>query len=477
MNKASLPLLRVDGTPFPEEALNATASALESLNEEGRTLFRDSNGDAIARADVQRLLVVSGPGTGKSHLFLGRIKEWLVRYDDAQIAVATFVRKLAADLAGDVSSDRDLSEADKERVLVSTLHKIARSILERSRGTNSLRLRPYIRMVGTDESEDLIWADTLCLLGGGDLGGYAWGQLKAGLFDASPPSDDLWPRIRDLHQRLQQYYNAVTFPDLIVLATTALREDPSLVGGTLFMLDEFQDFNRADEQLIEQLTRDAVGLTLVGDDDQVLYDRLRRSHAEIIRGYWERTDFANAMLPLCGRCGYHICKVAEAFLSSASYDGRIPKLLLPLHDEGDAVPVQVVAATTPLVGVGLVENFIDEHREEIADRQEALARGAATDPFLLVLTPSNAMTFMTAEGRRRLVESIDSVSAGTRRFSEDYWRLQDYVRASLWPEQNWLVRKVLSYEGLDPEFGALLWWSASLQRWIFRTPRLWRFRN
>ena len=55
---------------------------------------------------------------------------------------------------------------------------------------------------------------------------------------------------------------------------------------TLFIVDEYQDFNEAEEKLSQVLTRSARGLLIVGDDDQVLYDTLKSGKADAI--VWNR---------------------------------------------------------------------------------------------------------------------------------------------------------------------------------------------
>ena len=68
-------------------------------------------------------------------------------------------------------------------------------------------------------------------------------------------------------------YNAVGFADLILRAASALTENPELCESNYFIIDEYQDFNLSEQYLIERLVGDALGLFIVGDDEQVLYKR------------------------------------------------------------------------------------------------------------------------------------------------------------------------------------------------------------
>src|SRR5690242_517625 len=110
------PLLNEGGDCF--ENLNEAEEKLDALSNENRVAYRDFNARAIAEADAAELLVVAGPGAGKSHLFISRIEHWLARSDGKSVYVATFVRKLINDLKADIRSR--LSEEDQERVHAST---------------------------------------------------------------------------------------------------------------------------------------------------------------------------------------------------------------------------------------------------------------------------------------------------------------------------------------------------------------------
>lgn len=112
------------------------------------------------------------------------------------------------------------------------------------------------------------------------------GDHRSALFDADPPTDGAWGTLRRTHVRLEHFYNALTFHDLILFATQAVRESSELVADTLYIIDEFQDFNLAEDGLIREITTESPAQLLVGDDDQVLYDQLKHAHPSILRGYY-----------------------------------------------------------------------------------------------------------------------------------------------------------------------------------------------
>jgi hypothetical protein len=173
-------------------------------------------------------------------------------------------------------------------------------------------------------------------------------QVNSGLYERSrtygtelSPPDDAAQTLRETYLRLGRFYNAIGFSDSIALAREAVESNPALVSDTLWIIDEYQDFNAAEDHLIRACTADAPAVLLAGDDDQALYETLKSSHPEIIRSYNTNTDFVNAMLPFCGRCDYHIA-LASAFMDRHRSPRSIPKVYLPVVNNPALARVRVV---------------------------------------------------------------------------------------------------------------------------------------
>jgi len=69
-------LINEDGTPFDSSELSMICKQLDGLNNNERIDYRNQNAALISKHDEVKILIVSGPGTGKSHLFLDRIFYW-----------------------------------------------------------------------------------------------------------------------------------------------------------------------------------------------------------------------------------------------------------------------------------------------------------------------------------------------------------------------------------------------------------------
>jgi superfamily I DNA/RNA helicase len=226
-------LINASGEPFATDLLTLEAS-LTTLDNPQRELYRDSNASAIATHAAARLLIVAGPGAGKSFLFLSRIKYWLPLDDDALIYVSSFVRRLVKDLRDDV--ERALSDAEQGRVTVTTLHGLARSLLERSHGTSDQPLRPHIKVI-TEEWKAVVWSDVREFYFG--LRASRSVQALEMQFHTEELDDDpQWVQLRYTYFTLTQFYNAVGFADMVVLACQAVDENPDLNEHLFWIVDE-----------------------------------------------------------------------------------------------------------------------------------------------------------------------------------------------------------------------------------------------
>ena len=334
-------LINEDGKPFADRELDALGKELDALEPADRRNFRDVNARAVARHPAIRMLIVAGPGTGKSTLFKERILFWLEQDASAKILALSFVRKLVADLAADVQNDTTLADEQKRQVDIFTLHKYARSVVEQNHGTKKWKFAPHFRVIGKDW-KIIVWDDVLLVEGQRDRAKYSWKQFEKQLHDDEFDESAEWQALKNCYFTLCKFYNAAGFADLILRAKDALVENPALNEHRFFIFDEYQDFNSAEDNLLERITYTAEATLIVGDDDQVLYETLKSGKASLIRAIYRATDSVNAMLPFCGRCDFHIARAASHFIKQSQDADCIKKIYLPLSDAQGCKKVQVV---------------------------------------------------------------------------------------------------------------------------------------
>ena len=450
-------LINEDGEPFKDEDLDALAHELDALGSAERTTFRNENANAIAQHAAERILIVAGPGTGKSTIFKQRVLFWLNKSPDARILALSFVRKLVADLNSDIQNDNGLTDKQKGQVDIFTLHKYARSVVEQNRGTAAWRFAPHFRIIG-QSWKSVVWHDALLLSGQRDADGYSLKAFEKQLHDDHFDDSAEWQELKKAYFSICQFYNAAGFSDLILRAKEALAENPDLNEHQLFIVDEYQDFNTSEENLLNQITCAATGTLVVGDDDQVLYETLKSGKASLIRAIYADTEVVNAMLAFCGRCDFHITRAASHFITQGADPESIKKIYLPMSGDEASPRVQVVGCSTTTTAVDYIRKFIEDHNAEIEQRRIDLAEGNSKDAYLLILSPSGAVDFYRSNGaKEQLFDLVSSYSEQRPEFSEDYYTVLNYYSLANYPANNFTFRKILHYEKIgDKELLSLL---------------------
>lgn len=201
------------------------------------------------------------------------------------------------------------------------------------------------------------------------------------------------------------------------------------------------------DNLISAITETAAGVMIAGDDEQALYQALKSSTPDIICDYYRQSEFANAMLPYCSRCDYYICLAASAFMARHRLDEAIKKIYLPLIHDEPATRVQVVATRAPAQAVDYIEAFVTANRADLDAYSTKMEAGEETDPWLLILSPSNDLAFFRyQEARGRLRALVAHRAASLVGHSADYRRVLAYCAVAWSPNDNFAVRKVLHYE-------------------------------
>jgi superfamily I DNA/RNA helicase len=442
-------LINNDGSPFESSEIQTLSSQLDALNDDKRREYRDNNASAIAKHNAAKTLIVSGPGTGKSYLFLDRIDHWYKNDSQATVFVTSFVRKLVTDLQNDIKNDDKLTDEQKGRVTVFTLHKFARSIVEKNHGTTEWRFRPHFRIIGQSWKK-IVWGDVFAFYPDIDRGVYTWTKFEEQLHDNNFEKSDEWKWLKETYFKLCRFYNSAGFADLILRATTALAENSDLNEDKYFIIDEYQDFNLSEETLINQLVDNPKGLLVVGDDEQVLYEKLKSGKPTLIRNLYKNTGYSNGMLPFCVRSNYHITKTADHFIQQCREAECIEKIYLPLKANSDESKVQVIACATSPTAVDYIEKSVADNKAEIDERKRQLEAGEANDTFLLILTPAKDVNFY-GQSKEKIKRIAAEYQTEMRSFSEDYYQLLSYYSLTNNPHNNFIFRKVLHYEGISED--------------------------
>ncbi|MFP3870496.1 MAG: ATP-dependent helicase [Syntrophobacteria bacterium] len=335
---------------------------LTHLNEAQRT--------AVEHA-TEALLVLAGPGTGKTRTLIHRIAHLLEKgiAAPAQVMAVTFTRKAALEMA--TRLETLLAQPSRARQIhIGTFHAISGYLL-RQKGdiTTGWKL-----LTETDQM-DLI-KRILQDLG---LSGHNWQPLetlrrislaKGRLLspeDLPPDEDSQFAHAYRLYQRTLKENNLLDFDDLIGTLLERWQEAPEVLARhqglfRVLLVDEFQDVNEAQYRWLRLLASFHRNLCVVGDPDQSIYS-FRGSQLKIFQRF--QADFPEARvvkLEQTYRCSQRILEAAASVIACNANP-------LTCRIWSDKSP-------GPLVRLG---RFADENREAVfvASEIERLLGGSS----------------------------------------------------------------------------------------------------
>lgn len=267
------------------------------------------------------LLVLAGPGTGKTEVLAHRIlyllKNNLAAKDD--IIGVTFTTKAAKQMQNRL---KELGLEIEDQPLVCTLHSLSTRILK-DKGNeigisenfiiadgyeSSLLLNDAISDINPRATEKIKkeWANKIIL-------------LKAEKKEPNHISNGLFKKVYERYQELLRFHSALDFQDLIIQAFKLLEASEETKSNYQrknrhLLVDEFQDINKAEYSLIKSLVFDPRGLFVVGDDNQSIYG-WRGGDPQIILNFTK--DLPQAVkkpMTECFRCSEKIIKGADEFI-------------------------------------------------------------------------------------------------------------------------------------------------------------------
>jgi uncharacterized protein (TIGR00375 family) len=260
------PLATVAAHPEP-----AVPAVLDGLDRDQR---------AAVVADGGPLLVVAGPGTGKTRVLTRRLAYRVVEDGVApeRCLALTFTRRAAAEMEDRL---RHLVTGRTDHVPVATFHRLGLQLVREHH--EALGLAATVSVAHETLRLDLVMGLRRC--------GRAEGQrLMARLADAkrrravSPgASEDATAHDEQAFSDLLTLYDEglrsrglVDVDDLLTLPVTLLQSDPALAGRLQTRwsdigVDEYQDVDELQYRLLRLITRPDGNLCAIGDPDQAIY--------------------------------------------------------------------------------------------------------------------------------------------------------------------------------------------------------------
>ena len=279
---------QADGHPAgPEDAAMPSASSVESSPLRGPNPIRSASSgrvpDVLAGLDADQrlavetvagpLLVVAGPGSGKTRTLTHRIAHLVSDHAVApeRCLAITFTRRAAGEMRDRLHA---LLPEAWQRVPLHTFHSLGLSILKEHH--NAAGLQRGFRVASDAERIELLRV-TLDISEKRAHGALT--AISKAKRTRTPPADN-GPggafEAFQAYERAMEARNLCDFDDLVIRAADALESDPAIRARyrqrwRWISVDEYQDVDEQQVRLVKQLVSPDGNICAIGDPDQAIY--------------------------------------------------------------------------------------------------------------------------------------------------------------------------------------------------------------
>jgi len=278
----------------------------------------------------QPLVVIAGPGTGKTKTIVERMLGLLRENADRTVSFVTFTRTSRSDTFEKLErtlSPEAVANPEGSTPRVGTLHASARSVLHQlawrvdfdsdftilnpDKDERALLVNDVIADLELGYSADLIDRAVLSFL------------CNLRHSDDMRISEELQRALFARYEELLHFYNALGMEEIVFLACQALEAGTDEIPPQFLQVDEYQDLNPADQRLVHLLASNTESqVVVVGDDAQSIYE-FRFANPEGLRELWNSDDWTTIRLLDCFRLPAHIQRAATALIENEDYLGSV----------------------------------------------------------------------------------------------------------------------------------------------------------
>ena len=328
----------------PQLPLPATGSLLDGLDPDQRAAAEIADGP---------LLIIAGPGTGKTRTLTHRIAHLVTARGVApqHCLAITFTRRAAEEVAGRLGA---LAPEQAPRLTIATFHSLGVRILREQHDKAGLSPdfgiadQAQQMAIATEITGDEAQARRLLI--------SLSGQRRAG-----GPAMEL-DGIAERYTKALRQRDLVDFDDLVALPVALLESDPDLAAAyrdryRWISVDEYQDIDEQQYRLLRQLAGPAGNLTAIGDPDQAIY-RFRGADVAFFLRFQQ--DFPGARTVALTRNYRSGAKILNAALRMISPTTLVPeRVLRPVGTHGDC-PVGMHRASTEAAEASFVVRTVEQ---------------------------------------------------------------------------------------------------------------------
>lgn len=363
------------------------------------------------------LVVLGGPGTGKTAALTQRMIKLLRDDPERYVVFITFTRFSRKDTA--IKVEKAVGEAGKEYAeipRISTLHRFCKALVHSHPAVFDLD-RFFPVPIKRQHEEQLILSEAMAEIGlRGDvdeLGRLVVQQratLETACSDNFSENDVLLANNR--FEELLHFYGSLDMEGVVRAATQLISNSPDRLPPMFLQIDEFQDLNANDQAFVDALiASQRHEVVIVGDDTQSIYG-FRNAFPEGIRTRFDSPEWSPVRLEECHRLPPGVLRAANGLVAGRGYYGA----QMQIPQQGELIPTFQCTSTTiekDLVA-NLVHTYIANETGRNGDRLEF--------SDFMILCPTRTI----ADGFARTLEEQHGIPARvikTREMPEDMWRL------------------------------------------------------
>lgn len=214
------------------------------------------------------LLVIAGPGTGKTRTLTSRIAYSIAqkRMQPEQILAITFTNKAAQEMQQRLQM---MIPHTATYMLVVTFHGLGWKIIQEQRQT--LNLPDDLVIVDTFQKEQLLQSHPHLSKALDKIE-----QAKNSLLGPEQIQDQELAQSYQQYQQALQNNHSVDLDDLLFIPVQLFRQHPEILKTyqerfVMIAVDEYQDLNDAQYQLLRLLVTEKSDFMAIGDPDQAIY--------------------------------------------------------------------------------------------------------------------------------------------------------------------------------------------------------------
>jgi len=277
-NKTPYKSIRFDIKEFQKK--NIELKEKQEINENSSATEKKENNDKEQKLNLNQkqldavtfgngpLVIVAGPGTGKTRVLIERIKFLIEEKNIApqKILAITFTNRAASEM-----QERLLSlKTKEEQPTIATFHKLGLLFLKEFHTSMNLNKDFFV-------ADEFQRSEILLSLKKGSVKTLSAYISKIKSFDVALSHNDEFDDIFDEYNSILQKRNMIDVDDLLYLPATVLFKDKEILLSIQkkydwILVDEFQDLNNIQFQfLLKIIDADNPNVMIIGDPEQSIY--------------------------------------------------------------------------------------------------------------------------------------------------------------------------------------------------------------